>query len=184
MELGSEEILAALEETALGIEWDGDVEILLVGGAAAMLTGQLRSERVTQDCDVMHFSPEQAQQALFDAANNVARSKGLPDGWLSAKVMQLNILPDGWVSRREFIRKYGQVSIYAAGRVDLLCMKFYANRAQDRADIDDMKPTSDEINFVRRYLNMLRVPSRGANLDQVVIAFALVDAIEELLGES
>jgi len=183
MKLGSKEILAALEETALGIEWDGDVEILLVGGAAAMLTGQLRPERVTQDCDVMRFSPEQVQQALFDAANKVARSRGLPSGWLSSKVMQLNILPDGWESRREFIGKYGQVSIYAAGRIDLLCMKFYANRAQDRADIDNMKPTSDELNFVRRYLNMLRVPSRCANLDQVVSAFALIDAMEELSGE-
>lgn len=184
MELGSEEILDALKETALGIEWDGDVEVLLVGGAGAMLTGQLRPERLTQDCDVMHFSPEKAQQALFDAANNVAQSKGLPDGWLSVKVMQLNILPDGWRSRREFIRKYGQVSIYAAGRVDLLCMKFYANRAQDRQDILDISPTSNELHFVRKYLNTLKVPSRGANLDQVVSAFALVDAMEELLSES
>lgn len=47
MEFGSEEILKALKETALRIEWDGEIEILLVGGVAAMLTGQLPAERVT-----------------------------------------------------------------------------------------------------------------------------------------
>jgi hypothetical protein len=58
-------------------------------------------------------------------------------------------------------------------------MKFYANRPQDREDITAMKPSRDEIEYSRRYLHMLRVPSRQADLDQVVSAFQLADAIEE-----
>ena len=57
MGFGSENILEVLRETALGVEWGGEVEILLVGGVAAMLVGQVSAERVTQDCDIMDFSP-------------------------------------------------------------------------------------------------------------------------------
>jgi hypothetical protein len=63
-------------------------------------------------------------------------------------------------------------------------MKFYANRPQDREDIIHINPTPDEIDTIRKYLNMLRVPSRQADLDQVVSALKLVDAIEELTNES
>jgi hypothetical protein len=184
MVFGSEEILEALRETAFCLEWKGEVEILLVGGVAAMLTHELPADRVTQDCDIMNFSPEQARHAVFDAANKVAQAKGLPQNWLNSQAMQLNVLPDGWRSRRKHICKYGQLSIYAVSRLDLLCMKFYANRPQDREDIMEMKPTSGEMAYVRKYLDMLRLPARLADLDQVVSAQKLVDAMEGLLDES
>ena len=183
MEFGSEEILKALKETALRIEWDGDIEILLVGGVAAMLTGQLPAERVTQDCDIMNYSPNEAQQVVIDAAVKVAEINGLPKDWLNSQAMQLDVLPNGWPSRRIHICKYSKMSIYAASRLDLLCMKFYANRPQDREDIMEMKPTPEEMDFVRRYLDVLRLPSRLADLDQIVSALKLVDAMEGLFGE-
>ena len=184
MGFGSKEIIEVLKETALHTIWDSDIEILLVGGVAAMLTGQLSAERVTQDCDIMHFSPKQAQKAILDAANKVAQARGLPQNWLNSQAMQLNVLPDGWRSRRKHLCKYGNLSIFAASRLDLLCMKFYANRPQDREDILEMKPMSEEMAFVRRFLDMLRLPSRHADLDQIVSALKLVDAMEEVLGES
>ena len=62
-------------------------------------------------------------------------------------------------------------------------MKFYANRPQDREDIIEMKPTPEEMAYVRKYLDMLRLPARLADLDQVVSAQKLVDAMEDLLDE-
>jgi len=111
-------------------------------------------------------------------------SRVLPENWLNSKAMQMNILPDGWQSRRVFVAEFGQLKIYAVSRLDLLAMKFYANRPQDREDILHMKPTPDEIDDIRKYLNMLRLPARQADLDQVVSALKLVDAIEEFANES
>ena len=74
--------------------------------------------------------------------------------------------------------QFDKLIVYAAGRWDLLAMKLYANRPQDRADIGSMSVGPDDIDFLRRYLNMLKVPSRKANLDQVVAAEKLLDALE------
>ena len=179
MKLKSNDILDALNATAEHMEWNGDpVEILLIGGAGAMLTGMLRSERVTQDCDVIDYQPQDGQQAVLAAAAKVAAKKGLPEKWLNSKAMGLDILSDGWHSRRILIKKFDTLWIYGASRVDMLVMKFYANRPQDREDIFDMAPTPDELAKVRRYLDMMRVPSKQANLDQVASAFELLDAVE------
>ena len=62
-------------------------------------------------------------------------------------------------------------------------MKFYANRPQDREDIMEMKPTSQEMAYVRKYLEMLKLPSRLADLDQLVSAQKLVIAMEEVFDE-
>lgn len=186
MELKTSDILNVLKETADTLQWNGEIiEILLIGGAAGMLTGQLPAYRVTQDCDVMSFLPKEAQKAVIDASIHVAHKKGLPDNWLSTQAMDaLNILPDGWKSRRIHVVSFGKLSIYAVSRSDLLAMKFYANRPQDRQDIVEMKPSREEIEYIRKYLNMLRVPSRRADLDQVVSAFKLVDAMEDLFHGS
>ena len=184
MELHSQKILDALKEIAHQLEWDGLIEILLIGGAAGILTGQLSPQRVTLDCDVIHYDPEQAQEAVLKAARRVAADRGLPENWLNSKAMQMNILPDGWQSRRIFVAEFVQLKIYAVSRLDLLAMKFFANRPQDREDILHIKPTHDELNYIRKYLNMLRLPSRQADLDQIVSALKLVNAIEEALDES
>ena len=184
MKLKISDILKTLKETAEILHWDGEIiEILLIGGAAGMLSGQLSAHRVTQDCDVVNFRPEESQKAVLDAALQFAHKKGLPETWLSTQAMDLNILPDGWYSRRVHIASFDKLSIYAVSRLDLLAMKFYANRPQDRQDIIEMKPSSEEIDYIRKYLNMLRVPSRQADLDQVVSAFQLVDAMEDLFHD-
>lgn len=185
MELNSNEILDALNATAYHMQWDGKpVEILLIGGAGAMLTGLLRSERVTQDCDVIDYQPEDGQQAVLAAAAKVAAKRGLPEKWLNSKAMGMNILPDGWRSRRILIKKFDKLWIYGPSKVDMLVMKFYANRPQDREDIFDMDPAPNELVMVHRYLDMMRVPSKQANLDQVASAFKLLDAVEGKLDES
>jgi hypothetical protein len=94
MELHSQEIIEALKETARQIQWESPVEILLIGGAAGMLTGQLPPQRVTLDCDVMHYCPKQSQEAVLKAAHQVADERGLPKNRFNSKAMQL-ICPAG-----------------------------------------------------------------------------------------
>jgi hypothetical protein len=155
------------------------VEILLIGGAAGMLTGQFTAARTTTDCDVINTVPIESQQAILDAAAQTAAQLELPKAWLNFQAMQLDILPDGWHTRKVHIATFGPLSIYALSRKDLLATKFYASHVRDREDIQDMAPAGEELAFVRTYLNMLRVPSRHADLDNVQRALLYLDAWED-----
>jgi hypothetical protein len=168
----------ALEATGRHLDWNGEVEILVVGGAAGMVTGLFPPERMTADCDVVRVVPKDASAAMGKAATAAAKELNLSADWLSEQVQQLDVLPDGWRRRRKQVGKFGNLVVYAAGRRDLLAMKVYANRPQDRADILSMGLKPDDIAFVRQYLTMMKVPSRQANLDQVVAAEKLLDALE------
>ena len=53
----AEEIEGALQRVGQVLESDIDVEILIVGGAAGMLTGVFPPTRTTTDCDVMLYVP-------------------------------------------------------------------------------------------------------------------------------
>ena len=121
--------------------------------------------------------------ALRDVVEQVAAVRQLPSDRLNFKAMQLDILPYGWHIRCRHVAAFGSLSIFAVCRLDLLAMKFYANHAQDREDIQAMQPTREELDFVRTYLNMLRVPSRQANLDQVQWAVQLLETIQEKLND-
>jgi hypothetical protein len=177
----AQDILDSLKMTDDFIDWQGDsIEILVVGGAAAMLTGLLPSERLTQDCDIMSFMPADTRDIVLEAAKQTADIKGLPPQWLNDQVISLNVLPDGWRSRRCFIAEFGKLKVYAVSRLDLLAMKFYANRPQDREDILNIKPTQGELEYIGRYLNMLKLPRRRADLDQIQDALRLLEAVREM----
>ena len=53
-----------------------------------------------------------------------------------------------------------------------------------RHNILGMLNALEELAFVRAYLNMLRVPSRQANLDQVQWSLTYVNALEEALDDA
>ena len=163
-------VLKALKMVGELLDWPGQVEILLIGGAAGMVTGALKPDRTTGDCDVADYSPSGAASAVEQAAQAVAAKLKLPPKWFNDQARQLNVLPDGWRSRRQRIATYGKLTVYAASRLDLLAMKVFAHRLPDRHDIAAMHITRLEIEFVRKYLNMLKVPSRKADLDQVAAA--------------
>jgi hypothetical protein len=154
------------------------VEILLIGGAAGMLTGQFAAARTTTDCDVINAVPKESQQTVLSAAAQIATQRQLPETWLNFQAMQLDILPDGWHTRKVHIATFGPLSIFALSRKDLLATKFYAGHVRDREDIQAIAPTGEELVFVRAYLNMLRVPARHADLDNVQRALLYLDAME------
>ena len=167
MAMTSETILSHLKRLGDMFEYPEEVELLLIGGAAGILTKQLNSTRATMDCDVIRIVPSQAEQAILQAARTLAEEQGLPEPWLNLQAKPLDILPDGWQVRKVHIGSWGKLHVCALSRRDLLATKFYAGSPRDVQDISDMNPTAEELAFVRTYLDMLRVPSRQAHLDQL-----------------
>ncbi len=77
------EVFAAMGQH---FEWDTDVDVLIVGGAALALTSSLPPGRTTLDCDVMEYEPEDAEKAVEKAAETAGKAFGLPDKWFNSDV--------------------------------------------------------------------------------------------------
>ncbi len=168
----------ALQRLGEVMEFHSDVEILLVGGAAAMLTNQLVGGRTTIDCDVMVYSPASAMGAVERAAERVAAELQLGPRWLNSDVQMLIArLPEGWERRRVLVCHSGRMRVWAASRVDLLAMKVIAGRAQDIEDVLGMKMRSDERAFVREHLRTVK--ERVPNDEDVAAAMELLEALED-----
>lgn len=148
--------------------WHQDVEILIVGGAAGMITGALPPERTTGDCDVMRYEPAIVCTAIEAAAERVAQQLGLPPKWLNSDVqLRADALPQGWRSRRIWVGTYGRLTVYAISRLDLIGMKFLAHRPADLEDLTSLAVSREELEFVNQYLREL--PAQGtppAEIDQ------------------
>lgn len=73
----------------------------------------------------------------------------LPASWINDDVgLHRWTLPKGWESRRVQVGIYGSLHVFAIGRLDLITMKFLANRAVDLDHLLQLKPTSDELDQV------------------------------------
>ena len=171
---GIDRALRALGEH---LDWHSDVDITLVGGAALMLTGQVDRRRVTTDCDVIDYLPQEAMAAVEIAGEKVADELGLDHDWLNSKVqIRLDTLPDGWKERRIHCRDFGRLRVFALSRPDLIAMKVIANRGQDRQDLDEIKVRHDEAEFVRNYLDGLA--DKGTKQDQINDARLVLESLK------
>jgi hypothetical protein len=169
-----EQALAALGRR---FSFHGEVDLLLVGGAAGMLTGLLPASRTTTDCDVMVYAPESAMDAVERAAAEVAGALGLAANWLNSDVqIRRDVLPEDWRSRRVFVGSWGLLRVFAASRIDLIAMKVLAGRPQDLEDLRSMRPRSDDLEFVRRYLDHLL--ATGTSAEEVSDARVVLDSLE------
>jgi uncharacterized nucleotidyltransferase DUF6036 len=159
------------------LEYHEEVEILLVGGAAGMMTGVLPASRTTLDCDVMVCVPEAALVAVELAAERIAEEMSLAAHWLNSDVqLRLDALPDGWEQRRIPVGEFGLLRIFASSRPDLIAMKVLAGRDQDIEDLEEMRVRADEVEFVRTYLDGLG--EKGTHPDQIDDARIVLDALE------
>ncbi len=110
--------------------WHCDVDILIVGGAAGMLTNQLAKGRTTRDCDVIDCAPDAAWQAISDIAVGIGQELGLPKNWFNSDIMiRLDCLPSDWKDRRTWVAQGPRLSVFAVSRPDLIAMKFLAQNA-------------------------------------------------------
>jgi hypothetical protein len=169
-----ERALARLGEQ---LRYHREVELLLVGGAAGMLTGVLAASRTTVDCDVMAYVPREAMIAVETAADAVARELALPANWLNSDVqLRADALPDGWDRRRVFVGEFGKLRVFAVSRIDLIAMKVLAGRAQDLEDLRAMRVRSDDVEFVRAYLD--RLATKGTTREQIRDAWELMESLK------
>jgi len=169
-----EKALAALGRR---FSYHTDVDVLLVGGAAGMLTGVLPASRITADCDVMAYAPESAMTAVEHAAAEVAAELGLASNWFNSDVqIRRDALPEDWRTRRVMVGTWGSLRVFAASRIDLMAMKVLAGRPQDLEDVRSMRPRSEDLDFVRRYLD--RLLETGTSPEQVADARIVLESLE------
>ncbi len=167
----------ALRRLGEVLQYHCDIEILLVGGAAGMVTGVLAPSRVTTDCDVMIYIPPDAMAAVELAAGTVADEMTLSPSWLNSDVqLRLDALPDGWKQRQISVGTYGRLRVYAASRPDLIAMKVLAGRDQDIEDLQAMRIRQDDVDFVTDYLDSL--DSKGTKPEQIEEAKVLLESLE------
>ena len=149
-------IRAALAAMGERLRLNRDVEILIVGGAAGVLTGVLPAAWTTADVDVLHVHLPQDREAVFSAAVDACRTLSLPPSWMSEDVrLYAWTLPEDWQSRRVRVGVYGRLHVYAVSRRDLAAMKFCAHRAADLEHLAQLHLTAADLRFVRTYLAAL-----------------------------
>jgi hypothetical protein len=98
----------------------------------------------------------------------------LPSGWFNNQVqIRSDSLPIAWESRRILVDQGPRLSVYAAGRVDLIAMKFLAHRPQDLVDLTELKVTDADEAFVRSFL--LAARQSGAHAGEIAEALDVLN---------
>lgn len=150
------------------------IEILVVGGAAGMLTGQLSGSATTGDVDLLHCHMPADRDLVLETAGDVTRTSDLPGSWLNDfGGLYAWTLPHGWASRRMLIGKFGRLHVYAVGRLDLITMKLLAHRSGDLQHLRDIRPTADEFAFATERFDELEQDFPGES-DRIAMARSIV----------
>jgi hypothetical protein len=133
-------------------------EVVLVGGANLLLRGLI--SRSTKDADVVArrtaggrvVAMRELPAPLLLAVRDVARAYGLAEDWLNlgpASLLDLG-LPRGFAARMSR-EDFGGLTLWLAGRHDLICLKLYAaadhwpTRGRHLADLRAMRPNGTEL---------------------------------------
>lgn len=180
--LTTQEILDGLRMTGERLDWKSDIEIVLAGAAACLITGVLDQTLTTMDCDVLDFNPQAVRDAVLRAAREAASELGLSTTWLNDDVqgieVQQDMLPVGWRQRCCNVGVYGKLHVLALDRFDLLATKLFAGRAKDRDHLVKMRPSADEVNRLREYLDSLHEAyRRNTNRVQIAKAHKILDGL-------
>lgn len=137
-----------------------------------MLQHQLH--RVTKDGNVIKSHPEFG--ALREALRKVAAEERIPDHWLNdSATAYLEVLPTDFRTRLRELGPFGQLRVGLVSRRDAIVMKFFAHRAKDILDLQEMAPTVDEMAFVQaqfprlRHLDATKTAELAALLEEWVV---------------
>ncbi len=135
-------------------------EIVIAGGAALALLG---TKEGTIDVDVVH--PERLPAEMVEAAQVVAKAKGLGPEWLSSGVARLLELvaqrsgvPAYFGARERRVDVAPNLTVWVLGRQALISLKLLAATPSARKHVDDLtalRPSASELQegarFVRAY---------------------------------
>jgi hypothetical protein len=169
--INGEAALSALRRVGAELGAGPEIEILVIGGAAAHLLGLLPPAMTTSDVDAVHFRPTTAVDEVLQAAVDAAEKLRLPRGWFNHDDAgpYANALPGGWDKRRVEVGLFGRLRVFALGRRDLIAMKFYAHRQVDIEHLAFLAITASERAFTRRYLRRLSA-DQPAEREKVAMA--------------
>jgi len=172
-----DDIFTALDRQ-IGLQGGGHVALVVIGGAALAALGLVL--RTTKDVDVLGEADVKNEKIyikkivdfpdfLKKAASKVQRDFNLPEDWLNlGPVSQLDLgFPEGFESRL-IEKRYGDnLTIYFAGRLDLIHFKLFA--AIDRGgyhvqDLIELDPSVEEIELAAKWVLTQDVSSEFKSL--------------------
>lgn len=133
-----------------------------------MLMDLLPPSRTTGDCDVMVADPDQDWDQVKQAAQEVGTELGLKADWLNDECrMYAWQMPLGWQGRCKELGQFGPLKVMALSRQDLIASKIMGapKRVQDRTDLQTLKPTAAELDFVEEHLRRVEAETEPGHCD-------------------
>lgn len=121
--------------------------LVIYGGAALISMGI--TQRATVDIDV--FQPK-LDPILSEGIRFIAKKYLFDEHWINSTGNAfVKELPEGWRSRTVEYFKGRSLTISTLGRTDMIFTKLLAelDRQEDMQDLKQLKPTKDELNFIR-----------------------------------
>jgi hypothetical protein len=107
-------IRSALEALGKRLPPSLNIEMLIVGGTAGLLNGELKGGYATNDVDVLIVIPPKQWDQLQDAAAAVGQEFRLPANWLNRDAgLFSESLPSDWQSRRFDVGRFGPLQVWA-----------------------------------------------------------------------
>lgn len=174
--LGADQLLRALHALAAALPPSPRGELIVIGGAAGVLSGHLPATRMTADLDVIEVTPPELLDLCCYHAPQISILIGISASWFDATplTMQAAML-DGWRDRTESIGHFGCLHVKTVGRLDLIALKLLAGRERDLADLSALQVTTTECTAVAESLPALL--GRGVSPDSITAAIALARAL-------
>jgi len=141
------------------------IRIIIADGVAGLLGQYLNQSRTTADCDVLNNVDDESWDLLQEAVAKVAGELDLPKGWLNreSRIYQ-NCFALGWEDRAVEIGRFGPLDVRIISRKDLIASKIVSaiTRQYDLEDLQAIKPTEQELDFVSDHLDRLEAEDLDA----------------------
>ena len=127
---------------------DQPLEMIICGGAAAILAHKMKRNTADVDLVFLSYHPPDIERIKAEIADEF----GVGAGWLNEGAKgYADYLPDDF--RKRLIRinlRTKLITAWAIGRVDLIVMKLASFRPEDLEDIDSLGIRKEDVKIIRR----------------------------------
>ncbi|MDC0980312.1 DUF6036 family nucleotidyltransferase [Bdellovibrionales bacterium] len=149
--IDKENIIALLEELDDSLSDQEESRTITIYGGAALISMNLL-DRATVDIDV--FQPN-LDESLKKAIREVGEKHLLDELWINSTGSAfITELPKDWQDRTTLLFKGEYLTVKSLGRTDLIFTKLLAelDRGEDLKDLENLKPTRKELDFIKTSL--------------------------------